>query len=63
MNLSSDAAGTVRRVRRMSGRDPRQAFRGATPLELLFGLAFVVAFGVAGEEAAHFLVEDHVGEG
>lgn len=47
----------------MSGRDPQQAFRGATPLELLFDLAFVVAFGVAGEEAAHFLVEDHVAEG
>lgn len=47
----------------MSGRDPRETFRTATPLELLFDLSFVVAFGVAGEEAAHLLVEDHVGAG
>ncbi|MCF4122170.1 low temperature requirement protein A [Antribacter sp. KLBMP9083] len=47
----------------MSGRDPRETFRTATPLELLFDLSFVVAFGVAGEEAAHLLVEEHAGAG
>jgi low temperature requirement protein LtrA len=50
-------------VRVMGGRDPQEAGRAATPLELLFDLAFVVAFGTAGEQAAHLLAEDHVGSG
>ena len=37
--------------RRFSGRDPSEAHRAATPLELLFDLTFVVAFGTAGERA------------
>ncbi|HWM58962.1 MAG TPA: hypothetical protein VNO83_14105 [Pseudonocardia sp.] len=37
----------------MSGRDPHESGRTATPLELLFDLTFVVAFGFAGNEAAH----------
>jgi low temperature requirement protein LtrA len=45
---------------RMSGRDPHEVHRAATPLELLFDLAFVVAFGVAADELAHALAEDHV---
>jgi low temperature requirement protein LtrA len=45
---------------RMGGRDPHQAHRTATPLELLFDLTFVVAFGIAANELAHFLAEDHV---
>ena len=49
------------RLRRMSGRDQHELHRGATPLELLFDLTFVVAFGVAGNEAAHLLAEGHVG--
>jgi low temperature requirement protein LtrA len=48
-----------RRVR-MGGRDPFEAHRSATPLELLFDLTFVVAFGMAADELAHYLVEDHV---
>jgi low temperature requirement protein LtrA len=47
----------------MSGRDPHEAGRAATPLELLFDLAFVVAFGTAADELAHFLAEGHVHEG
>jgi low temperature requirement protein LtrA len=39
----------------MRGRDPLDPHRGATPLELLFDLAFVVAFGVAGSEFAHLV--------
>lgn len=35
----------------------------ATPLELLFDLTFVVAFGIAASEFAHALAENHVGEG
>lgn len=48
---------------RMTGRDPRQLHRAATPLELLFDLTFVIAFGAAANELAHFLVEDHVKAG
>jgi low temperature requirement protein LtrA len=35
----------------------------ATPLELLFDLTFVVAFGTAANELAHMLAENHVGAG
>ncbi|MFC8599484.1 low temperature requirement protein A [Isoptericola sp. NPDC057191] len=56
------AAGTPR-VRRMVGRDPGAGHRTATPLELLFDLTFVVAFGVAGDEGAHLLAEGHVEAG
>jgi len=47
--------------RRMTGRDPDEAHRSATPLELLFDLAFVVAFGQAANELAHYLADDHIG--
>lgn len=48
------------RIARMSGRDPGEGHRSATPLELLFDLTFVVAFGIAADELAHYLVEDHI---
>jgi low temperature requirement protein LtrA len=48
---------------RMGGRDPHEPHRAATPLELLFDLTFVVAFGIAADELAHFLVEGHVAAG
>jgi low temperature requirement protein LtrA len=51
------------RLLRMSGRDPHQPHRAATPLELLFDLTFVVAFGAAGNELAHALAENHVTTG
>jgi low temperature requirement protein LtrA len=51
------------RARRMSGRDPHEQHRVATPLELLFDLTFVVAFGIAANEFAHMLAENHVGAG
>jgi low temperature requirement protein LtrA len=47
------------RLRVMSGRDPHEQHRTATPLELLYDLTFVVAFGVAGEQLAHLLAEGH----
>jgi low temperature requirement protein LtrA len=47
----------------MSGRDPFEQHRVATPLELLFDLTFVVAFGVSASEFAHLLAENHVGAG
>lgn len=60
---SSRPAAPLPRVRRMSGRDPGDSHRPATPLELLFDLAFVVAFGVAGEQAAHLVAEGHAASG
>lgn len=48
---------------RMDGRDPHEIGRAATPLELLFDLTFVVAYGVAANELAHALAEDHVTTG
>lgn len=51
------------RGRRMTGRDPHESHRVATPLELLFDLTFVVAFGTAANELAHALAADHVGSG
>ena len=44
----------------MTGRDPDETHRAATPLELLFDLTFVVAFGIAADELAHYLAEDHI---
>lgn len=41
----------------MSGRDPVQRSRTVTPLELLFDLAFVTAFGVAASELAIRIAE------
>lgn len=50
-------------LRVMSGRDPAELHRVATPLELLFDLTFVVAFGVAASELAHLLAEGHIRAG
>ena len=47
----------------MSGRDPHEPHRVATPLELLFDLTFVIAFGTAASELAHALAADHVAAG
>ncbi|WP_237111657.1 low temperature requirement protein A [Nocardioides sp. WS12] len=51
------------RKQRMTGRDPDEHHRVATPLELLFDLTFVVAFGTAANALAHAFAEDHVGAG
>jgi len=47
----------------MAGRDPHESNRVATPLELLFDLTFVVAFGVAAAQFAHVLAGGHVAAG
>lgn len=47
----------------MGGRDPHERGRVATPLELLFDLTFVVAYGMAADEYAHYLAEGHVQTG
>jgi low temperature requirement protein LtrA len=46
---------------RMGGRDPSEHNRTATPLELLFDLTFVIAFGAAANELAHLLAEGYIG--
>jgi len=45
----------------MTGRDPEQAHRAATPLELFFDLTFVVAVAQAAAGLHHGLVEGHAG--
>jgi low temperature requirement protein LtrA len=45
----------------MSGRDPDEAHRASTPLELLFDLTFVVAVARAGLELRDALALGHVG--
>ncbi len=45
------------RIRPMTGRDPDQRDRRTTPLELLYDLVYVIAFGAAAEQLA-----DHLGE-
>lgn len=47
----------------MSGRDPFEVHRGATPLELLFDLTFVIAFGLAASQFAHAIAEAHLSTG
>ena len=44
-------------------RDPHEAHRAATPLELLFDLTFVVAVAAVVPQFAHAIVEDHPLEG
>jgi low temperature requirement protein LtrA len=45
--------------RRMGGRDPHEAHRTATPLELLFDLTFATSFGLAASEVASVLAQGH----
>lgn len=50
-------------LRPMTGRDPNESERAATPLELLFDLVFVVAFAQAGSGFAHAVAEGHWADG
>jgi low temperature requirement protein LtrA len=50
-------------VRRMGGRDPHEAHRVATPLELLFDLTFATSFSLAASQLAHALAEGHFSSG
>lgn len=47
----------------MRARDPQEEHRAATPLELLFDLAFVVAVGFVVEQLAHAVEQGHAGPG
>lgn len=60
MNSTPTGAETLHHHRRaMRGRDPHEAHRVATPLELLFDLTFVLAFGQAASQFAHALTAGH----
>jgi low temperature requirement protein LtrA len=59
--MSEPAARPLPWVRRMSGRDPSEAHRASTPLELLFDLTFVVAVARAGIELHNALALGQVG--
>ena len=69
MSGPSEAEGTppatvrAHRLTRMGGRDPHERHRVATPLELLFDLTFVIAFGISASEFSHALAAGHVGVG
>ncbi|WP_062522572.1 low temperature requirement protein A [Demequina silvatica] len=58
-----DASPAARRrgLLTMTGRDPGEPHRSATPLELLYDLTLVVAFGAASSELAHLLAEGVIG--
>jgi low temperature requirement protein LtrA len=59
--MAADAAeDRAHHRRRLIGRDPDEAHRSATPLELLFDLTFVVAFGIAADELAGYLAEGQI---
>src|SRR6185503_15617065 len=49
--------------RRFTGRDPDEQHRAATPLELLYDLTIVVAFGTAADQLAHYVADDHISAG
>ena len=59
--MTSDEGAHYRR--RFQGRDPDEDHRTATPLELLYDLTLVVAFGVAADELAHYVADEHVWAG
>ncbi len=50
-------------LRRMRGRSITEHGRTATPIELLFDLTFVAAFGVAGNVHVHAIAVGHMGAG
>jgi low temperature requirement protein LtrA len=52
-----------RGLRAIRRRDPEAAHRTATPLELLFDLAFVIAFGQAADQLTHQLAFGHIAVG
>jgi len=47
----------------MTGRDPHEAHRVATPLELLFDLTFATAFSLAAGQFAQLMAQGHFGAG
>lgn len=60
---SNASSNLSHRLKKMMGRDMHEHHRVATPLELLFDLTFVIAFGVAASQFAHALAEGHFATG
>jgi low temperature requirement protein LtrA len=60
---SSEHASHPHGRRRLTGRDPSEAHRASTPLELLYDLTIVVAIGTAADQLASYVAADHVGAG
>jgi low temperature requirement protein LtrA len=58
-SLESQHQNLHHHLRAMGGRDPHEDHRVASPLELLFDLTFVVAFGLAAGQFSHALAEGH----
>src|SRR5882762_1007794 len=58
-DIRTMGSGIHHESRRMAGRDPHEAHRAATPLELLFDLTFATSFGLAASESASVLAEGH----
>ncbi|TXK17804.1 low temperature requirement protein A [Homoserinibacter sp. GY 40078] len=50
-------------LRRAIGRDPSEPHRTATPLELLYDLTFVIAFGATSTQLAHAIAFGHTVDG
>jgi low temperature requirement protein LtrA len=61
--LASTLGEHAHRRRRLTGRDPLEAHRSTTPLELLYDLTIVVAIGTAANELARYVADDHVRTG
>jgi hypothetical protein len=53
-------SGARRWVVPMRGREPDEAHRASTPLELFFDLVIVVAIAVAASSLHHAIADDHV---
>ncbi|AYF98849.1 low temperature requirement protein A [Protaetiibacter intestinalis] len=51
------------RLRRIQGRDPGEPHRASSPLELLFDLTFVIAFGATSTQLAHAIAGGHTASG
>lgn len=51
------------RLRPLTGRDPNEPHRAASPLELLYDLTFVIAFGATSVALAHAIAEGHAVSG
>src|SRR5580765_9079182 len=58
-DIRTMGSGIHHESRRMAGRDPHEAHRAATPLELLFDLTFATSFGLAASESASVLAGGH----
>lgn len=59
----SEPAKRHHHTQRMGGRDVHETHRVATPLELLFDLTFVIAFGIGASQFAHAVAKAHFATG